>query len=65
MEKRQKDDMEKIRKEKYDYSRLIKYYKRKLVDYDAMREISGVKSQGTYLSKIKAKDILQKVNLTA
>lgn len=60
-----KDDMDKIRKEKYDYSRLIKYYKRKLVDYDAMREISGVKSQGTYLSKIKAKDILQKVNLTA
>lgn len=46
-----KDDMKKIREDKYDYSRLIKYYKRKLVDYEVMKEISGVKSQGTYTSK--------------
>lgn len=46
-----KDDMHKIRNDKYDYTRLIKYYKRKLVDYDAMKEITGVKSNVTYFSK--------------
>ena len=47
-----KDDMKKIRKEKYDYSKLAKYYKRKLVDYGAMREIQGYISEGQY-TKIK------------
>ena len=46
-----KDDMKKIREEKYDYSRLLKYYKRKLVDYEVMKEISGVKSERSYTSK--------------
>ena len=60
-----KDDMVKIRKEKYDYSRLIKYYKRRLVDYDAMKEITGVKSVGEYTSLQKAKELYEKINLTA
>ena len=34
-----KNDLIKSRKEKTDYSRLIKYYKRKLVDYGEMKEI--------------------------
>ena len=43
-----KDEMKKIKKEKYDYSKLVKYYKRKLVDYGAMREIQGFISHGQY-----------------
>lgn len=34
-----KEDMKKLKDEKTDYSKLIKYYKRKLVDYGAMKEI--------------------------
>ena len=45
-----KDDISKIRNEKYDYSKLIKYYKRKLVDYGAMKEIQGYK---TYVDCVK------------
>ena len=41
-----KDDMRKIRDEKFDYSRLIKYYKRKLIDYGVMKEIQGYKTYG-------------------
>ena len=52
-----KDDMKKIRNEKVDYTKLIKYYKRKLVDYDAMRTIkNNCKSYGTYKGIIKKKD---------
>ena len=36
-----KNDISKIQKEKTDYSRLTKYYKRKLVDYGVMKEIKG------------------------
>lgn len=43
-----KDDMPKTRLEKTDYSKLIKYYKRKLVDYNAMKEIKAFKSEGNY-----------------
>ena len=43
-----KDDMKKIENEKCDYSKLIKYYKRKLVDYGVMKEIQGFKSFGQY-----------------
>lgn len=43
-----KSEITKIRNEKYDYSRLIKYYKRKLVDYGVMREIKGFASDGKY-----------------
>lgn len=43
-----KREIKKVRREKFDYSRLIKYYKRKLVDYGAMKEIKGVVSDGNY-----------------
>lgn len=39
-----KDEIKKIKEEKFDYSKLIKYYKRKLVDYGAMREIYGYRT---------------------
>ena len=51
-----KSELIKIRKEKYDYSRLIKYYKRRLVDYGAMREIKGYASDGNY-KKIKVMNV--------
>ena len=60
-----KDDIKKIKNDKYDYSNLIKYYKRKLVDYEVMKELNGFKSEGHYTSKVKAKDILEKRNITA
>lgn len=40
-----KNDMKKIRDTKTDYSKLIKYYKRKLVDYGAMKEIRAYTSE--------------------
>lgn len=43
-----RDDMQKIKQEKLDYSKLTKYYKRKLVDYGDMREIQGFTSKGKY-----------------
>ena len=48
-----KDDMKKLSGSKIDYTKLLKYYKRKLVDYGAMREIrNSYKSVGNY-KKIK------------
>ena len=40
-----KEDMKKIEKDKTDYSNLIKYYKRKLVDYGVMREIKEIRTE--------------------
>lgn len=40
-----REDMHKLEEEKTDYSRLIKYYKRKLVDYGVMKELRGIKKQ--------------------
>ena len=40
-----KTDLKKIRNDKTDYSRLIKYYKRKLVDYGVMKEIRKAEKQ--------------------
>lgn len=49
-----KDDLKKLSKEKIDYSKLEKYYKRKLVDYNAMRQIkNSCKSKGKYVKAIK------------
>ena len=49
-----KNDMRKIEDSKTDYSKLLKYYKRKLIDYGAMREIkNSFKSEGKYVKKIK------------
>ena len=36
-----KEDINRLKDEKTDYSKLIKYYKRKLVDYGAMKEITS------------------------
>lgn len=46
-----KNDMPKLYEEKTDYSKLIKYYKRKLVDFDAMKEIKTFKSEGRYIKR--------------
>jgi hypothetical protein len=54
-----KDDMKKIQEEKCDYSKLVKYYKRKLVDYGVMKEIQGFKTEGNY------KKIAKKVEIGA
>ena len=40
-----KEDIKRIQNEKTDYSRLVKYYKRKLVDYGAMKELKSHKTQ--------------------
>jgi len=48
-----KDDMKKIKDEKYDYSKLVKYYKRKLIDYGVMKELKGYK---TYVNCTKIKE---------
>ena len=50
------NDIKKLRLEKYDYSRLEKYYKRKLVDYGVMREIQKYVSYGRF-KKVGGKDI--------
>ena len=48
-----KDDMKKLNNSKVDYTKLLKYYKRKLVDYNAIRQIKdSYKSEGKYI-KIK------------
>ena len=50
-----KNDLPKIREEKTDYSKLVKYYKRKLVDYGVMKEIKAFKSEGKFTkTKVKA-----------
>ena len=40
-----KTDLKRIRNDKTDYSRLIRYYKRKLVDYGVMKEIRKSKTK--------------------
>lgn len=40
-----RDDIVKMQKEKTDYSNLIKYYKRKLIDYGVMKEIRAYKAE--------------------
>ena len=48
-----KNDMKKIKNEKVDYSKIIKYYKRKLIDYGVMKELkNSYKSYGRF-KKIK------------
>ena len=44
-----KNDIKKIKDSKVDYSKIITYYKRKLVDYKAIRELkNSYKSVGKY-----------------
>ena len=50
-----KDDIKKLSRGKTDYSKILKYYKRKLVDYGIMRQIKN-----SYISKgkyIKIKEV--------
>ncbi len=50
-----KNDIKKLRTGKTDYSKILTYYKRKLVDYEAMRQIkNSFKSEGKY---IKVKEV--------
>ena len=48
--------MKKLHETKTDYSKIIKYYKRKLVDYGVMKQIKGssYKSEGKY---VKVKEV--------
>lgn len=48
-----KNDIKKIKNSKFDYSKIITYYKRKLVDYGAIKEIKNeYKSVGKYTGTI-------------
>lgn len=50
-----KDDMKKLKGGKTDYSKIMTYYKRKLVDHGAMKQIkNSFKSEGKY---IKVKEV--------
>lgn len=50
-----KNDMKKLKTGKTDYSKILTYYKRKLVDYGAMKQIkNSFKSEGKY---IKGKEV--------
>lgn len=50
-----KDDIKKLKAGKTDYSKILTYYKRKLVDYGAMKQIkNSFKSEGKY---IKVKEV--------
>ena len=50
-----KNDMKKLKEGKTDYSKILKYYRRKLVDYGAMRQIKdSYLSEGKY---IKVKEV--------
>lgn len=49
-----KDDIKKLGQGKTDYSKIMTYYKRKLVDYGAMKQIKdSFKSEGKYIKKAK------------
>lgn len=52
-----KDDIVKARKEKQDYTQLIRYYKRRLVDYGVMREIRNkpISKEGIFKKMKEAK----------
>ncbi len=52
-----KNDMKKLNLGKTDYSKLEKYYKRKLIDYGVMRELNNsFISSGMYTGKVKNKE---------
>ena len=53
-----KEDIQKVKGEKTDYTRLIKYYKRKLVDYGVMKEIRDYKTKDGKFIKSKVSTII-------
>lgn len=48
-----KEDIKQVKDQKTDYSKLIKYYKRKLVDYGVMKELKSYKTQDKKYKKRK------------
>ena len=50
--------MQRTKGEKTDYTRLIKYYKRKLVDYGVMKEIRDCKTKEGKFVKSKVSTIM-------
>ncbi len=53
-----KDDMKKLYNTKTDYTKILKYYRRKLVDYGAMKEMkNSFKSEGKYIKVSKNKEV--------
>lgn len=59
-----REDIKNIEKEKTDYSRLITYYKRKLVDYGVMKEIKGCKTENKRYTRNKVNiEIKELVNV--
>ena len=53
-----KEDIKRVQNEKTDYSRLVKYYKRKLVDYGVMKEIRTFTTQNQKYVKNKISEIV-------
>ena len=53
-----KNDLSKIKNEKTDYSRLIKYYKRRLVDYGVMKEIKLGKTNNKRYTRKTIKELI-------
>ena len=52
-----KNDMKKLKNSKVDYSKIITYYRRKLIDYGAIRELKNdCKSIGKYTGTINKED---------
>ena len=52
-----KNDMKKLKNSKVDYSKIITYYRRKLIDYGAIRELKNdYKSIGKYTGTINKED---------
>ena len=52
-----KNDMKKIENSKIDYSKILTYYKRKLVDYGVIKELkNSCKSEGNYI-KLKKREV--------
>ena len=53
-----KEDIQKVKGEKTDYTRLMKYYKRKLVDFGVMKEIRDYKTKDGKFIKSKVSTIM-------
>ena len=52
-----KNDMKKLVNSKVDYSKIMTYYRRKLIDYGAIRELKNeYKSTGKYTGTINKED---------
>ncbi len=57
-----RDDIEKIRKDKRDYSNLIKYYHRKLIDYGVMKEIKSVRTENKKYSRVNKRKVKELIS---